>query len=849
MLIKGAFPVRWAAQDGKGVSVTMNVIQYATGTSGTTKPTSGWSTSVPSVSNGSYLWTWTHIEYSDGTATDSYSVSRMGIDGRGIQRSTVTYSQQATSVDPSTITDWGTFPSSLTDGYWLYTKTHIEYTGGSSTDSYSVSQIGTGAFYAGTQEYYAYYDSDSEAPSGWPDEKEFVEGIARYTSEEKVTIAGNWSNEKMPEPTEDSKYLWNFEISYDSRGNKYVTPPICIGHMAKSMLGTDETYATSAYSRPSDTASSYPSDISPSDWKPLTSSAAPTPEKPYLWNKTITYYDDGSDVVRYHICAIMGEQGAKGIDGCILRITEWQENVEYHNDEKLTSGTRYIDIAIKPGATANNYEAYKCRKSHNSSEQPLREGEFWVKFNDLAPIFTPIILATYSRIRFSQTNQLLVQKDDGTIVAGMGGGDYPIWAGASNPEDASFRVTMEGILQAIGAEILGKIIAGATEGKRVEIDPDTKSINIFGENGEVVSIFEGNTYHALSELFNNASGAITLNTNANNTQRSEANADQAEHNNGELNLMNSCLHTTTPTELKVSGSMMVSASVPACEGICLTYSRLNLKVKTFSDSEMNELIAITKVADLGVSIREAQPTGKTEAKRKNLSEAKVKVPAGYHMLVMEYETQAYHYSGDGVSSAVASWGTNVNQGVAISASYNSDFYVSRYFANGLCFGTSNENYIFLRQDADGRMALSCETNGYGFSIDSSGVKTKISGGNFTNIPIVIMRGIIGTDDDKITIRGISTFDGSTFNEGSSSSVSDKNGIIVRDDTGKVTVKFPSGWLKLGLFEENTFVTITGYQEKMKGTLDGITNEKMSFSISDDASLNDGKVIVKIEYFV
>lgn len=91
MKIKGAFPVRWAAQDGApGTGVTivqaLSFTKYASSNSGTTHPadsSSDWKTSVPTVANGNYLWTWTHVHYSDGTHTDSYSVSRMGIDGVG----------------------------------------------------------------------------------------------------------------------------------------------------------------------------------------------------------------------------------------------------------------------------------------------------------------------------------------------------------------------------------------------------------------------------------------------------------------------------------------------------------------------------------------------------------------------------------------------------------------------------------------------------------------------------------------------------------------------------------------------------------------------------------------------
>lgn len=64
---------------GRGVKST--AITYQSSTSGTTPPTVSWTTSVPSVAAGSYLWTRTVITYTDGTTSTSYSVGKMGANG------------------------------------------------------------------------------------------------------------------------------------------------------------------------------------------------------------------------------------------------------------------------------------------------------------------------------------------------------------------------------------------------------------------------------------------------------------------------------------------------------------------------------------------------------------------------------------------------------------------------------------------------------------------------------------------------------------------------------------------------------------------------------------------------
>lgn len=65
--------------DGRGVASTK--VEYQASTSGTTVPTGAWSTTIPSVAAGSYLWTKTTTNYTSGTPTIGYSVARMGVNG------------------------------------------------------------------------------------------------------------------------------------------------------------------------------------------------------------------------------------------------------------------------------------------------------------------------------------------------------------------------------------------------------------------------------------------------------------------------------------------------------------------------------------------------------------------------------------------------------------------------------------------------------------------------------------------------------------------------------------------------------------------------------------------------
>lgn len=68
---------------GEGVTVSAQEVAYVSSTQGTTPPSTGWQTTVPEVSAGSYLWSRITTTFSDGSTFNAYMVTRFGIDGSG----------------------------------------------------------------------------------------------------------------------------------------------------------------------------------------------------------------------------------------------------------------------------------------------------------------------------------------------------------------------------------------------------------------------------------------------------------------------------------------------------------------------------------------------------------------------------------------------------------------------------------------------------------------------------------------------------------------------------------------------------------------------------------------------
>ena len=134
-------------QNGTSVTVKSTSVTYQVGTSGTTKPTGEWSTTVPSVGNGQYLWTKTVVTYSDNKSTEAYSVSYKGTNGtNGTSVTVSSTSVQYQTSSSGTTTPTGTWSNSVptvTNGQFLWTRTVVNYSDGKSTTSYSVSYKGT----------------------------------------------------------------------------------------------------------------------------------------------------------------------------------------------------------------------------------------------------------------------------------------------------------------------------------------------------------------------------------------------------------------------------------------------------------------------------------------------------------------------------------------------------------------------------------------------------------------------------------------------------------------------------------------------------------------------------------
>lgn len=308
-------------------------------------------------------------------------------------------------------------------------------------------------------------------------------------------------------------------------------------------VSIEEIYTrTTVNSTPSTPTSPQIDDYIPSGWTRTQSGISSS--YPYEWVSKRRKSSDGvwglfSTPV---VCAQLGEKGADGLQGCAIRDSEWALNTEYRNDSDVTDGSlpvRYIDVVlVRNNAVETGWDAYQCLKTHvSSSSITYANTEFWKRFGaNVGSIFTSLIIAKNAKIQLFQGNDLLIQKDDGTVTAGMTGSNsgslVRIFAGSTyeNRASAPFRVTESGEMYATKAHIQGEVVAtsgsfsgelkGATgtftggvvtnsDGNRIILDPDSRQMALVSSTGNVLSswfFYDNSGYESAAISLKNIEG-------------------------------------------------------------------------------------------------------------------------------------------------------------------------------------------------------------------------------------------------------------------------------------------------------------------------------------------------------
>lgn len=138
-----------------------------------------------------YLWTKTITTYSDGNECISYTVSSDGDTGNGISSSEVTYQVSSDGTNPPT-GEWTSEIPAVGEGEYLWTKTVTSYTNGTTSTSYSVGGRGEQgvSVVSVTPEYYL-STSETEVVGGSWTETPPVKTSTTYIWKREHTVFDN----------------------------------------------------------------------------------------------------------------------------------------------------------------------------------------------------------------------------------------------------------------------------------------------------------------------------------------------------------------------------------------------------------------------------------------------------------------------------------------------------------------------------------------------------------------------------------------------------------------------------------------------------------------------------------
>jgi hypothetical protein len=387
---------------------------------------------------GVYMGVYVDFVQADSNVFADYTWSKIkgeaGKDGKGVQSVDVLYylSSSSTSLSGGS---WSTNSPTWVDGKYIWSKTKVVYTDGSSIETNPACITGgkgsTGDNGRGVssivEEYYLSTSSNSlvggswsTTPPTWENGKYiWTRSVITYTdsastttdpicvtggkgatgigvksvSEQyylstsySTTTGGSWST-TVP-AWKDGKYIWTRSVITYTDNSYTETKPVCVtggkgpsGNDGKGVKSFGILYYLSTSS----------SSLVGGSW----STTPPTWQNgKYLWSKTKVTYTDNSTWESDPVC-ITGSQGQTGLPGAMLRPRGvWAPNTEYyHNDA-------FIDTVIYNGQNK------LCKITHTSTSS--FDSTKWEEFSEFVNVATNVLLAQNATIDVLGTSGIFV---------------------------------------------------------------------------------------------------------------------------------------------------------------------------------------------------------------------------------------------------------------------------------------------------------------------------------------------------------------------------------------------------------------------------------------------------------
>lgn len=137
--------LKYAAKGKSGKGIKSTDVEYAISVSNVIAPVDGWQTTSPEWEAGKYIWSRTKIVYSDDEVkyTQAACISGgQGADGKGIKSITEEYYLSSSSAT-TTGGKWQTTSPAWKNGWYIWTRTRIVFTDGTTTTTNAICVTGS----------------------------------------------------------------------------------------------------------------------------------------------------------------------------------------------------------------------------------------------------------------------------------------------------------------------------------------------------------------------------------------------------------------------------------------------------------------------------------------------------------------------------------------------------------------------------------------------------------------------------------------------------------------------------------------------------------------------------------
>ena len=330
--------------------------------------------------------------------------------------------------------------------------------------------------------------------------------------------------------------------------------------------------------------------------------------------------------------------------------------------------------------------------------------EYWEVAHKIQTLVTDTIFGTNANIGgFMATNSLMKSINGSLTLDGLNGIIQLL-----HSNGYAWKVKNDGV-QVMGVE----------GGQRIELDPSTKEVRIYDKTGIEVANLNGTTVTSINNIFGSSAGDFTLTIGAGSDEVKPTTTTQFPQK--DLTVQIATATTSTATRLSFDGTLLADANTVRTEDTGLgddqgryyypNLAIIELYVISYSTSSMTTIVQPRK------KIYTLSSRGDNEQSA-SLTNIFVDVPAGYHVVYIDYYLEAMYSNYSPNSHAKVEW--NIN-----SISYVSDFYVSRLFGNGFAYGSSAANYIAAINEK-GKMRHKMITGTCGYDIYNGTIKIMLN---------------------------------------------------------------------------------------------------------------------------